>query len=117
MKQFSERDIDCLNAILDHCDRIEKLKERFGDSFEIFAKDPAYIDAALMNIFQIGELSNQLSDECREIFSETPWHQIYGTRNIIAHAYVKVDNMIIWNIISYDIPRLKKEINKKTGIL
>ena len=117
MKKFSERDIDYLNSILDHCDRIEQLKERFGDSFDVFANDPAYIDAALMNIFQIGELSNQLSDECREAFNETPWHQIYGTRNIIAHAYVKVDNTIIWNIIAYDIPRLKKEINKKTGIL
>ena len=117
MKEFSERDIDYLTSILDHCDRIEQLKNRFGDSFDEFANDPAYIDAALMNIFQIGELSNQLSDECREALNGTPWHQIYETRNIIAQAYVKVDNTIIWNIIVRDMPHLKEEINKKTGIL
>ena len=117
MKQFSERDIDCLNSMLDHCDRIDQLKERFGDSFDAFANDSAYIDAALMNIFQIGELSNQLSEECRETLNETPWHQIYGTRNIIAHAYVKVDNTVIWNIVENDIPRLRKEINDKAGIV
>ena len=45
-----------------------------------------------------------------------PWHEMYGTRNIIAHGYIKVKNEIIWNIVERDIPLLKKEIFEKTGL-
>ncbi len=47
-----------------------------------------------MNVFQIGEASNRLSDECKENMSLIPWYEIYGTRNVIAHGYVKVKNEI-----------------------
>ena len=38
MREYSERDIDNLSAILDYCDRISSIKERFGDSFEHFTR-------------------------------------------------------------------------------
>lgn len=34
MRELSERDKDNLAAILDYCDRISSIEERFGDSFE-----------------------------------------------------------------------------------
>ena len=34
MREYSERDIDNLSAILDYCDRISSINERFGNSFE-----------------------------------------------------------------------------------
>ena len=46
-----------------------------------------------------------------------PWHKIYGTRNVIAHGYVKVKNEIIWEIIEKDVPLLKQEIAAKAGLL
>lgn len=117
MRKISERDKDNLAAILDCCDRISSIVERFGNSFEKYNTDADYRDAALMNVFQIGEASNRLSDECKEIMDGIPWHELYGTRNVIAHGYVKVKNEIIWNIIKNDIPLLKKEINEKAGLL
>lgn len=116
MREFSDRDKDNLAAILDYCDRISSIIERFGNSFEIYKTDADYRDAVLMNVFQIGEASNRLSDECKEIFNSIPWHEIYGTRNVIAHGYVKVNNEIIWDIIERDIPLLKKEIAEKAGL-
>ena len=92
MNKLTEKDIDNLAAILD------------------------YRDAAMMNIFQIGEASNRLSDECKALLA-APWHEIYGTRNIIAHGYVKVNDRIIWNIITQDIQALKREICSKAGLL
>ena len=38
MKGYSERDIDNLSAILDYCDRISSINERFGNSFEHFTR-------------------------------------------------------------------------------
>ena len=47
--------------MIEHCNRIEEIRERLGNSFETFISDSVYEDAINMNIFQIGELSNQLS--------------------------------------------------------
>ena len=55
MRELSERDKDNLAAILDYCDRISSIVERFGDSFEKYGADADYRDAVLMNVFQIGE--------------------------------------------------------------
>ena len=63
-----------------------------------------------MNIFQIGELSNHLSDELKESFPDIPWHNIYGIRNIIAHAYIIVDKSKIWETAENDVPVLYKKI-------
>jgi len=117
MRELSERDKDNLAAILDYCDRISSIVERFGDSFEKYSADADYRDAVLMNVFQIGEASNRLSDECKEIMNAIPWHEIYGTRNVIAHGYVKVKDEIIWEIVKKDVPLLKQEIGEKVGLL
>ena len=117
MSVINERDKDTLAAILDYCDRINNIVERFGKAKGIFLKDADFRDAAMMNIFQMGEASNRLSDECKEILCDIPWHEIYATRNVIAHGYVKVDDEIIWDVIVNDIPKVVKEINDKTGIV
>ena len=116
MGKISDRDMDNLAAILDYCDRINDIVERFGNTLEQYCGDADFRDAAMMNIFQIGEISNRLSDECKEELSAIPWNAIYGTRNIIAHGYVSVNDEIIWNVIEKDIPELQEEINNKTGL-
>lgn len=117
MREISDRDRDNLAAILDYCDRIGSIVERFGNSFDKFNTDADYRDAALMNVFQIGEASNRLSEDCKELLNVIPWREIYGTRNIIAHGYVKINNGIIWDIINREVPLLQKEINQKVGLL
>ena len=117
MRELSGRDKDNLAAILDYCDRIISIVERFGSSFEQFNQDEDYRDAVLMNVFQIGEATNRLSDDCKEIMNSVPWHEIYGARNVIAHGYVKVKNEIIWEIVEEDIPLLKQEIGAKARLL
>ena len=38
--------------------------------------------------------------------------RIVSLRNYVIHGYDKVDNVIIWGIISRDLPKLKKEVEK-----
>ena len=77
-----------------------------------FEKDNTYQDAINMNIFQIGEIANHLSEEVKESMLGIPWPQIIGIRNIIAHGYVSVDTRIIWDTLRTDIPSLKDKIEK-----
>lgn len=38
--------------------------------------------------------------------------RIISLRNYVIHGYDKVDNVIIWGIISRDLPKLKNEVEK-----
>ena len=38
--------------------------------------------------------------------------QIVDTRNWVIHGYDKVDDVVIWGIISNHLPKLKKEIEE-----
>ncbi len=104
------RDYGIILRMIDHCTRIQEIQKRFGDSYETFSLDSAYQDAVNMNLFQVGELSNQLSDSLRNSRSDMPWHKMYGIRNIIAHAYVIVDMETIWLTVKKDIPVLINQL-------
>ena len=107
VKRFSERDIDSLFLMLDHCERIESCVRRFGDSYDSYFTDHDYQDAIKMNLLQIGEICNRLSDECTGQIKDIPWREIYGLRNVIAHGYESLVEERIWNTVKEDIPDLK----------
>ena len=116
MREQTERDEDILYRILDLCDRIMEAKKRFGESFNSFSADPDYRDVIKMNLFQIGENANRLSEDCRSELSGIPWRQVIGMRNAIAHAYIRLDDGIIWNTAEKDIPAMIKILNQN-GII
>ena len=101
-----------IQRILEYCERIEAAVSRFGDSYDAFVSDADYRDAVCMNIFQIGELANQLSDDFKEKHDDVPWDQMYGIRNRLAHAYIKIDDSIVWDTVKNDIPILKEKLNE-----
>ena len=55
---------------------------------------------------QIGELVRHLDNEFIELHCELPWAHISWLRNRIIHVYEGVNLNLVWEIISYDIPRL-----------
>jgi uncharacterized protein with HEPN domain len=57
----------------------------------------------------IGEAMNRLLKFDPDFKIENA-RQIVETRNWVIHGYDKVDDVIIWGIISYHLPKLKKEI-------
>ncbi|TXH60944.1 MAG: DUF86 domain-containing protein [Thiothrix sp.] len=40
-----------------------------------------------------------------------PWRQLIATRNRIIHAYIGLDNDILWSIIETNIPQLLQDLN------
>ena len=115
MTRIGERDIDRLVRIIDHCDKIRACMDRFGDDINVFKDDPFYQDAVYMNIFQIGEISHYISEDCLKQMPEVPWAKIYGQRNVIAHGYETLLEETVWNTIKTDIPELSKSITSFLG--
>ena len=101
------KDIEILKHIIGYCDRIQRAKERFGNSYESFQADYEYQSACAMYILQIGEKATRLSENLKTGHSNIPWRDIIGMRNIFAHDYERVDNKMIWETLSNDIISLR----------
>ena len=41
---------------------------------------------------------------------EVEWTKIIALRNILVHDYYVIDENIVWNIITVDLPKLKNQI-------
>lgn len=104
-----DRDRSVLAHMVSYCEQIEQTIARFGDSYDIFAADPIYRNAAALCILQIGELVGKLSEEFRAAHSAIPWRQIKAMRNIVAHSYGTIDPEVTWEVMTEDIPRLKAD--------
>lgn len=104
---MANRDQSVLQHIKSHCDDIGEFIRRFGKDYDIFTSDKAYFNAVSMGILQIGELAGSLSEEYHAKTSATiPWSNIKGMRNIVAHDYGSVDEGLLWETATEDIPIL-----------
>ena len=59
----------------------------------------------------IGEATNRILKLEDNIEIENA-RQIIDTRNWVIHGYEKVDDVVIWGIISNHLPKLKEEIER-----
>ena len=58
----------------------------------------------------IGEAATHVPSEVRDLHSEIHWREIIGTRNRIVHAYLGIDDDVVWDIIQTDIPALLPQL-------
>ena len=62
--------------------------------------------AILYQIIIIGEATKRLLVEFRSQYSEVPWKDIAGMRDILAHQYDRVNLNTLWDAVQTDIPEL-----------
>ncbi len=109
---MNKGDLQRIQHIKMYCEEIKGFVKRFGNDFNTFITDRAYFNAVSISVLQIGELANALSEEFRDSTNEKiVWKGIRGTRNWLAHAYGEVDESILWETVSNDIPALLKFCN------
>lgn len=100
------RDKGVLLQIIKRSERIlSKIK---NITFEDFNIDEDLKEVVCFNLFQIGELANNLSLEFIEKYNKIPWKQIIGMRNRIVHGYDTIDIEIVWNTSLESVLELKK---------
>lgn len=79
-------------------------------TFDDFITDDMMYYAVVKNIEILGEASNMLTDEFRSEHPQTPWKQVNGMRNYIVHEHFQVDNNIVWDVITNDLPLLEQQV-------
>ncbi len=85
--------------------RIEKYTKNL--SYNDFAQNQIVIDDVVRNFEIIGEASHKIPNEITEKYPNMPWQKMYALRNLIAHEYFGIDEEIIWQIITKDLPSNK----------
>ena len=105
-----ERSRDCarLEHMLQAIERIQRYIA--GKTFENFITDDMMYYAVVKNIEILGEASNMLTEEFRGSHPQTPWKLVNGMRNYIVHEYFQVDNNVVWDVITRDLPVLKQQV-------
>ena len=83
-----------------------------GLSFEEFTSNEEKVDATVFVISQIGELVKNISKETMDEYSEIEWIIIKNLRNKIVHDYEGVKLNFIWDIISEDLIKLRKDLEQ-----
>jgi len=105
-----------LQKILKCIDDIEFILENNDIKITRSIEEKLIKPAIRMNIVRIAEQFSKLKDDNEfkilENFAPTDLKGISAVRNYIAHDYDSTDDNIIEDVIRYNLPVLKKTINK-----
>jgi uncharacterized protein with HEPN domain len=69
--------------------------------------DDENLRLALTHLVQvIGEAARRVSPEFCDEHPEIPWTEIVGMRHKVVHDYLGVDEDIVWQVVTDDLPKL-----------
>lgn len=85
---------------------------RNGIDRATFAADPRTIDAVVRNLEILGEAAKRVPDDVRRKAPEVEWRKIAGMRDILAHAYFRIDLDIVWDAVTTKVPAMVAPIRR-----
>jgi len=77
-----------------------------GMSFEEFARDAKTVYAVTYAFSIIGEAARNMQAAIVTAHPELPWSQMVRMRNVMVHAYHRIDTELVWRTAQLDLPPL-----------
>ena len=99
-----------VNKLLAYAEKISRYCE--GYSYDEFVADTKLVEACVFNLSQMGELCKSVDADYVQKHPQVPWNEMYGLRNRIVHDYEGVNMLLVWEIISDDIPPLSSMLRE-----
>ena len=108
---MSPRDLVYVGHMLDMTRKaMEKTTELAREAFD---RDEN-LRLALTHLVQvIGEAARHVSREFCDAHPEIPWTEIVGMRHKVVHDYLGVDEDIVWQVVTDDLPKLLPALAQK----
>jgi uncharacterized protein with HEPN domain len=104
-----DKNIRIIYSIIEHIENVLNAQKRFGNEYKSFASDKDYFNSICMSLLQVGELANHLSTEFTSKYTDIPWKNIIGLRNVVVHGYGQLDTETVWATVTEDVPELYKK--------
>jgi uncharacterized protein with HEPN domain len=99
-------------------DALERaLKLLGGLSAEEFTADEMRHLAVARLLEIAGEAVTRLPPDVREAHPEIPWREMVGLRNILIHAYDRVDLLVVHQILTGEVPAVLHELRRVIALL
>ena len=77
---------------------------------ESYLENPLLQRAVERTIEIIGEAANRISPALREAHPEIPWRKIVAQRNVLAHEYGAIEQVLLWDLIRDRLPVLVQQL-------
>jgi len=77
-----------------------------------FIKSRLKQSAIIRELEIIGEAVANLSNDFRDKYPNVMWKKIVGFRDKMIHNYFGVNLERVWNVIEYELPKLKKDVQE-----
>jgi len=101
---MSQRDLVYVGHMLDMARKAVSKTE--GISRATYDADENLRFALIHLIQTIGEAARQVSKEFCHHHTEIRWADIIGMRHKVVHDYLGVDDDIVWQVVTEDLPKL-----------
>jgi uncharacterized protein with HEPN domain len=92
-------------------DSIAAIEEYVAGGREAFLRERLIQDAVVRNFEIIGEAASRVSVTSRGRRG-LPWRKIIAFRNRLIHGYWSVDPILVWDVITRDLPVLKVGVER-----
>ena len=96
--------------MLQFCLKVQAYTE--GKDQAGFIRDGLTYDATLRNLELIGEAARHVPPHIQQSAPSIPWRTLIAIRNRIIHGYLGLDNDILWDIITAEIPLLTEQLER-----
>src|SRR4051794_32465578 len=91
-----------VDDIIEASEKIDQYTQ--GMDFQAFVGSSLVTDAVIRNLAIIGEAARHVPPDVRARCPEVRWRQMNDMRNILVHAYSRVNLTIVWNAVRVDLP-------------
>ena len=92
---------------------ITEIERYTGDvSEDEFSKSTKIQDAVVRRLEIIGEAAKKIPNDIKKQYSDIPWRKITGSRDVLIHDYFNVDLESVWDTVTKDIPKLKRDVKR-----
>jgi uncharacterized protein with HEPN domain len=92
---------------------IQLINDYVRDGRPAFFEHRLVQDAVLRRLEILADATAQFSAELKDRHREIPWREVYGFRNIAAHAYLDIDLERVWEIVTDHLPPLRSAVTEE----